>query len=213
MVALTDPQKFSPLKVSHYMVWPTCKFCGEKFGRWLPICEFSPLKVSHHTVFCVIFLEKNTACWLNPPAVQSTTISSGVSSMISRLEIGFSGVPPNLESMASKSFCHFTWSSSGINYMYMERRKSTFMRCLQRQEYIVDREKQKKVKILECKSMNKFISQHSLPLFNLCKTSIGYLFDRMDQGFGTDPCLLVGGRGLRAIDQQTLSNIYTEQQT
>ena len=56
--------------------------------------------------------------------------------------------------------------------------------------------------------MNKFISQYSLPLFSLCKTSIGYLFDRMDQGFGTDPCLLVGGRGLRVIDQQTLSNIH-----
>ena len=50
------------------------------------------------------------------PDVHTTSMLEAKSSIISKLEMGFSGVPPSLESIASSSFCHFCLNSTGMSY-------------------------------------------------------------------------------------------------
>ena len=74
-----------------------------------------PHSNSHISVLWLI-QHLHTRC---SPAVQSTTISSGVSSMMSRLEMGRSVVPPSLPPTDSRSLCHFSWSSLGTSYIML----------------------------------------------------------------------------------------------
>ena len=50
------------------------------------------------------------------PDVHTTSMLEAKSSIISKLEMGFSGVPPSLESIVSSSFCHFCLNSTGMSY-------------------------------------------------------------------------------------------------
>ena len=74
-------------------------------------------RLCHHVPFLYQYVTRwllftREADW---PAVQTTTISSGVSSMMSRLEMGRSAVPPSCPPMDSRSLCHFSWSSAGTS--------------------------------------------------------------------------------------------------
>ena len=94
----------------HNRFWGTNKITVIIMPAPLP-----PHSNSHISVLWLI-QHLHTRC---SPAVQSTTISSGVSSMMSRLEMGRSVVPPSLPLTDSRSLCHFSWSSLGTSYIVL----------------------------------------------------------------------------------------------
>ncbi len=64
-------------------------------------CDVIVSHVNHTHIVCI-------------PALHTTTISLGVSSITNRLEMGWSLVPPSLLSKPSRSDCHFSLNSAGI---------------------------------------------------------------------------------------------------
>ena len=130
---------------THTHVWDTIPFSMHRYATWTPIIVLYIGQDTECIANCYVrmYIECYSRCYnivplqthashyhsltrppqLSPritqsPAVHTTTMSSGVSSMSRRLLMGLSALPPSWAFRASTSCCHFCRSSQGMIYIW-----------------------------------------------------------------------------------------------